>query len=81
MPIYVYELLEGDCKLCGGRFELRRPLAREALTACPLCKKPVKKCIANIHTPKVLRKPSVSEAKSAGFTVYQKVDQGTYERL
>jgi len=80
MPTYVYELVDGDCKICGGCFELRRPLDREALQACPLCKKPVKKCVAQVHTPKVLRKPSVSEAKSAGFKVYKKVDRGTYER-
>jgi putative FmdB family regulatory protein len=80
MPTYVYELIEGECKICQGRFELKRPLEREALLQCPLCKKAVKKCISNIFTPKVLRKPTVSEAKSAGFTVYKKVDQGTYER-
>ena len=26
MPLYEYELCEGDCKVCGGRFTLRRPL-------------------------------------------------------
>ena len=26
MPLYEYELCEGDCKGCGGKFTLRRPL-------------------------------------------------------
>ena len=26
MPLYEYELCEGDCKVCGGRFTLQRPL-------------------------------------------------------
>lgn len=80
MPTYQYEVTEGGCKVCGGRFELRRPLDAPELTACPLCKKSVRKCPAAIYTPKVLRKPSTSEAKSAGFKVYKKVDRGTYER-
>ncbi len=81
MPIYQYELVQGDCKLCGGAFELRRPVDRPALEACPICKKPVRKCIGTINTPKLTRKPSVSEAKAAGFQVWQRRDKGTYERL
>ena len=27
MPLYEYELCEGDCKVCGGKFTLRRPLS------------------------------------------------------
>ena len=26
MPLYEYELCEGDCVVCGGKFTLRRPL-------------------------------------------------------
>ena len=29
MPTYVYELCEGDCKACGGTFEINRPIARD----------------------------------------------------
>lgn len=80
MPTYQYEVIDGGCKVCGGTFELRRPLDRPELTACPLCKKAVRKCPSAIFTPKALRKPSTSEAKAAGFKVYKKVDRGTYER-
>ena len=79
MPIYEYEV-EGDggCDICGGRFELRRPADREPLEACPLCQKSVRKVIGRVHAPKA---PSVADAKSAGFTVLKRRDEGTYERL
>lgn len=80
MPTYVYEVCEGGCKVCGGTFELRRPLDAPELVACPLCRKPVRKCMAQVHTPKVLKKPSIRQAKDAGFQVLKKVDKGVYER-
>jgi len=81
MPIYQYELCGGDCKLCGGSFELRRPLDRPELTNCPVCKKAVRKCISQINTPKVLKPFPLSAAKNAGFKVLKRRDQGTYEAL
>ena len=80
MPIYVYELCEGDCKVCGGCFELNRPMNREPLTHCPLCRKAVRKVIANVNTPKIAKPLSVSDAKNAGFSVWKKVGKGEYER-
>jgi putative FmdB family regulatory protein len=78
MPIYEYEPQDGDCKICGGRFELRRPMDREALKACPLCKKPVRKVVSAAHTPRSL--PTISAAKSAGFQVLKRRDEGVYEK-
>jgi putative FmdB family regulatory protein len=80
MPIYEYELCEGDCKVCGGRFQLNRPISRPALENCPLCKKPVRKVISNFNTPKASKPVSISDAKKAGFTVLKKVGQGEYEK-
>jgi putative FmdB family regulatory protein len=80
VPIYQYELIDGSCKACGGRFELNRPMSRPPLEKCPLCRKPVRMVFSRFATPKVSKAPSVSEAKSAGFTVYKKRDQGVYER-
>ena len=53
MPLYEYELCEGECKICRGKFSLNRPVGREALDKCPLCKKPVRKLISSFNTPKV----------------------------
>ncbi len=81
MPIYEYEPIEGGCAICGGRFELRRPADREPLTQCPLCRKPVRKVIGNVNTPKILKPLSVTDAKKAGFQIYKRRDKGAYERL
>ena len=80
MPVYEYELCEGDCKICDGRFSLNRPMDREALEKCPLCKKPVRKVFSSFSTPKLSKAPSVSDAKKAGFTVLKKIGKGEYER-
>jgi len=77
MPIYEYELCEGECVVCGGRFTLCRPLSATPLTKCPVCKKPVRKVFSTFNSPKNL---SISDAKKAGFTVLKKVSKGEYER-
>jgi len=77
MPLYEYELCEGDCPVCGGKFTLRRPLSAPALTKCPACKKPVRKILSTFNSPKTL---SISDAKKAGFSVLKRVGKGEYER-
>ncbi len=77
MPLYEYEICEGECKVCGGKFVLRRPLSAAALTKCPACKKPVRRVFSTFNTPKTL---SISEAKKAGFTVLKRLGKGEYER-
>jgi putative FmdB family regulatory protein len=80
MPLYEYELCEGSCVACGGRFTLRRPVSAAELTQCPACKRPVRKLISGFNTPTVSKPLSVSDAKKAGFTVLKKVGKGEYER-
>ena len=80
MPLYEYELCEGECKVCGGHFTLQRPLSAPELTKCPSCKKPVRKIISSFSTPHKLKPLSVTDAKKAGFTVLKKVRKGEYER-
>lgn len=80
MPLYEYELVDGSCVVCGGRFTLRRPLAAQELTQCPACKKPVRKLVSGFNTPRITRPVSISDAKKAGFTVLKKVGKGEYER-
>jgi putative FmdB family regulatory protein len=77
MPLYEYELCEGDCTVCGGKFVLRRPVSAAPLTHCPACKKPVRKVLSSFNT---LRSLSISDAKKAGFTVLKRVSKGEYER-
>ena len=81
MPLYEYELCDGDeCKACGGRFTLLRPLSAKPLTQCPACKKPVRKVITGFTTPQASKPVSISDAKKAGFTVLKKIGKGEYEK-
>jgi putative FmdB family regulatory protein len=80
MPLYEYELCDGNCAACGGRFTLRRPVTAPDLSACPACKKPIRKVISGFNTPHHSRPLSVSDAKKAGFTVLKRVNKGEYER-
>ena len=81
MPIYEYEVVDGECRACGGRFELRRPAERPPLKHCPLCKKPVCKVISGVNTPRLSRPFSASDAKKAGFSVWERREKGLYEKL
>jgi putative FmdB family regulatory protein len=80
MPLYEYELCDGSCTACGGRFTLRRPLSAAPLTQCPACKKAVRKVISTFNSPMKLKPLSVTDAKKAGFTVLKRVNKGEYER-
>ncbi len=80
MPIYEYEPVSGDCKICGGHLELNRPVTRPKLTHCPLCKKEVRQCVSSFKTLSGKASFSASRAKNAGFTIMKKVDHGVYEK-
>ncbi len=80
MPLYEYELCEGTCVVCGGRFTLNRPLSAKPFTHCPACKRPVRKVISVFNTPTKLKPLSISDAKKAGFTVFKRLRKGEYER-
>ncbi len=84
MPVYEYITRDPEkgCRICQKGFEIRRPLARPALELCPLCRNPVKKLVSRgVTSPKVAKPLSVVDAKKAGFTVLEKRDEGTYEKL
>jgi putative FmdB family regulatory protein len=80
MPLYEYEPCDGDCKICGGKFTLRRPVSAPELKLCPACKKPVRKILSTFNSPKIMKPVSISDAKKAGFTVLKRVNKGEYER-
>ncbi|MEM9281331.1 MAG: zinc ribbon domain-containing protein [Verrucomicrobiota bacterium] len=84
MPLYEYIATdpEESCRICKDGFEVRRPVTRPPMETCPLCRCPVKKLISRrVNSPKVTKPLSVSDAKKAGFTVLEKRDEGTYEKL
>ncbi len=83
MPTYEYIATDPEkaCRICSRGFELRRPMDRAPLEVCPLCKGPIRKLISQVNTPKITKPLSISDAKSAGFTVMKKRDTGVYEKL
>ena len=86
MPLYEYlsenpDDPERSCVRCAKGFELRRPVDRDPLEACPLCKNPVKKVISRVNSPRVAKPFSAQAAKNAGFTVLEKRDEGVFEKL
>lgn len=86
MPIYEYisehpEDPQRSCAMCRKGFELMRPGDRAPLTHCMYCKNPVRKKIGNVNVPKITAPLSITDAKKAGFTVLQRRDEGTFEKL
>lgn len=83
MPIYEYITADPDnsCRICKKGFELQRPVDRAPLETCPLCRKPVRKLISQVSTPRITAPLSISAAKNAGFTILEKRDKGVYEKL
>jgi len=79
MPLYEYELCEGECAACSGRFTLRRPISAPELKVCPACRRPVRKVISTFNAP-TKHKVSISDAKKAGFTVLKRLGKGEYEK-
>lgn len=86
MPIYEYvsedpDSPEHSCGVCRRGFELRHSIDRAPLVACPICKRPVRKVISKVSSPRVAKPLSVADAKQAGFTVMERRDKGVYEKL
>ena len=86
MPIYEYisehpEDPQRSCAMCRKGFELMRPADRAPLTHCMYGKNPVRKKIGNVNVPKITAPLSITDAKKAGFTVLQRRDEGTFEKL
>jgi len=81
MPLLRFRPLSGRCKLCHGEVEIRVESDSTELGECPKCGQDIEKCPQLSAPPaKVARKPSPSEAKSAGFQVYKRVEKGEYEK-
>ncbi len=54
MPIYEYELADGECQMCPGRFEALQEIDEEPLKFCPGCGVPTAAA------------PGASQARAAG---------------
>ena len=80
MPLYEYELCEGNCDTCGGQFAVPQNIGAAAFTVCPSCSLAVRKIISLPNVPRITQPVSHSDAKKAGFTIYKRISKGEYER-
>jgi len=70
MPIYEYELCEGDCKVCGGKFTFEAAAVRAAPHAMP----GLQKAGAQNHL-------HVQLADKAQAAVHHRCQEGRFQRL
>jgi len=80
MPLYEYELCDGECAVCGKGFLVPQSIHAAPLTACPTCQRPVRKVISLANVPRIIQPVSHIDAKKAGFTIYKRISKGAYER-
>ena len=81
MPLFHYRPLNLPCRICGSGFELVQAAGDAPLTLCPTCGKAVTRGDPpTVHSPRLTRPASTSEAKDAGFNVFRKTSDGSYER-
>lgn len=82
MPIYHYQPVKGNCRLCGKGFDHVQPAAEAPLQECPKCGLAVvRKDVNEIQVPQILKKVGPVAARNAGFTMLKKSATGEYERL
>lgn len=80
MPLQRFRPLSGRCKLCRGEVELSVSAGAETPRECPKCGQQIEPCpVLTAPQMKINRKPSTSEAKSAGFKVLKRTSGGEYE--
>ncbi len=81
MPIYEYQAtdLNVGCEQCRRGIEKLQRLGEPALTQCPYCGSPVRK-VMSAHAVGFSRSGLDQRAKSAGFTKFQRIGKGEYER-
>ncbi|MEZ4458304.1 MAG: zinc ribbon domain-containing protein [bacterium] len=83
MPIYEYEVVppENGCEFCANGFEFMSRSVDVVLERCPKCHAPVRKMLSAANVLAAETNPSDAKTlQKHGFTVYEKSDEGVYER-
>ncbi len=80
MPLLRFRPQSGRCKLCRGEVELHLASHDKPPAECPKCGQDIELC-PTLTAPqmKINVKPSVSNAKAAGFKVLKRLDGGEFE--
>lgn len=83
MPIYVYQADEPQqsCTFCEAGFEFMPRNSEVVLERCPKCRSAVHRVLGAVNTLSSDKQAvSAENAGKAGFAVYEKTGDGTYER-
>lgn len=78
MPRYDYELIDGKCEYCGGRFEVIQSMKEPPLTECPMCDRAVRRCFS---VPAVKVERSNADLRDLGLTKLVRRSDGSYENV
>ncbi|HXH61523.1 MAG TPA: zinc ribbon domain-containing protein [Fimbriimonadaceae bacterium] len=80
MPIYEYELLDGECQMCPGRFEVLQGADEEPLVYCPGCGLPCKRVVSRVSFS-IGGGPDPEKAAKRGFTTWKRAKKGEWEKV
>lgn len=80
MPIYEYELKEGECQMCPGRFEVLQGISEEPIGHCPGCGLPCIRVVSRASF-KVRKGMSAEKAAERGFTTWRRAKKGEWEKV
>ncbi len=81
MPLFHYRPKKTPCRMCGDGFERWERASDQRLDHCDKCGQEVEALLPDsVNALQRTRKPSVREAKDAGFTVLKRISGGEYEK-
>ena len=80
MPIYEYELVEGECQMCPGRFEVLQDLGDDPVKHCPGCGLACVKVVSSASFA-FKRTADPEMAARRGFTTWKKAKKGQWEKV
>lgn len=79
MPLYEYEPIDWDCAICAGRVGAIQSIHDEPLSSCPTCGLPVRRIVSQVAF-NISKRGQMSRSGEKGFSTYEKVDRGVWEK-
>jgi putative FmdB family regulatory protein len=80
VPIYEYELAEGECQMCPGRFEVLQAIDEAPLKFCPGCGLACRRIVSNVSI-KIKKTVDPEKAAQKGFTTWKRAKKGEWEKV
>ena len=80
MPIYEYELMDGECQMCPGRFDALQGIGDDPLVHCPGCGLPCRRVVSSVSI-KVRTSADPEAAAKKGLTTWKRAKKGEWEKV